>query len=172
VNVLDSVKVKSTTFDPQMDAFEEHRKRGFGQFITSADIRAREGMLTSTILRQRRGFEIVQAGNEDWIVSHSTPRSKCPGFSVQPAAAMKKCLLDEKVFFVPEITGGPILCHPRFYLDDMLLNPGDPAEPINLRDYPPTMLEAMELFTGNSDAPPKFAGKDLRCGLVILHRRR
>jgi hypothetical protein len=172
VTTLDSVTVKSTTFDPQMDAFEENRKRGFGQFVTSAEIRAKEGMLTSTLLRQRNGFDVVQAGNEDWIVSHSTPRSRCAGFTVRAAQAVAACLKTERVFFVPDDQNKPILCHPRFYLDDMLLNPGDPAEPINLREYPPTMLEAMELYTGNAEVPPKFAGKDAKCGIVVLHRKR
>jgi hypothetical protein len=80
------------------------------------------------------------------------------------------------IYYVPSSlearAGVPVGCFSKVYLDNALANPGSPTPPFNLRDIPPTHVEAMEIYVRAAEVPPKYAHLNSGCGVVIIHTRR
>lgn len=172
---LDSVLTTAGRRDPGIESFAENRKMGLGHFVTRAQLAAREGALLSSFLQQTPGLRIISAGSQDWVVTARMPRSTCAGFAPRSAEMVIPCLERERLYFVPDRgdreQGMPIVCHPRVYLDNQLLNQGNPAAPIDLRNFPPTQVEALEFYAGVTQLPAKYQ-TDARCGVLVIHTRR
>lgn len=55
----------------------------------------------------------------------------------------------------------PMQCYPEYWIDGQLNNAWGPVIPV--RD-----IEAMEVYTGPSDTPGEFAGRNAGCGTIVI----
>lgn len=55
----------------------------------------------------------------------------------------------------------PMQCYPEYWVDGQLNNAWGPLVPV--RD-----IEAMEVYTGPSDTPGEFAGRNAGCGTIVI----
>lgn len=55
----------------------------------------------------------------------------------------------------------PMQCYPEYWIDGQLSNAWGPLIPV--RD-----IEAMEVYTGPSDTPGEFAGRNSGCGTIVI----
>jgi hypothetical protein len=55
----------------------------------------------------------------------------------------------------------PMQCYPEYWIDGQLNNAWGPTMPV--RD-----IEAMEVYTGPSDTPGEFAGRNAGCGTIVI----
>lgn len=96
--------------------------------------------------------------------------------SVGPDSPLARCLRREGIYYVPDqgeqSRGMPVGCYSRVYLDNQLLNPGTPTPAFNLREIPPTQVEAMELYAGATQVPTEFLSRNSSCGVLVIHLRR
>ena len=67
----------------------------------------------------------------------------------------------------------PCACYPQVYVDNMLMNPGDPTPPFSIRDWSADRIEAIEWYSGLADTPIKYLSKQrVVCGVLVIHSRR
>lgn len=62
------------------------------------------------------------------------------------------------------MTRAPMQCLPEYVIDDQVMNDFGPTTPI--RD-----IVALELYTGPSDVPGEYAGRNSGCGVVVIWTR-
>lgn len=55
----------------------------------------------------------------------------------------------------------PLQCYPEYWIDGQLNNSWGPMTPV--RD-----IEAMEVYTGPTDTPGEFAGRNAGCGTIVI----
>lgn len=75
-------------------------------------------------------------------------------------------------------------CVPTLVLDGIILPRGGPlprgdsllgnqTRPLRLDEViHPAEIEALELYPSGAGAPPRFAGTDARCGVILIWRKR
>jgi hypothetical protein len=165
---LDTVTTKAKSHDVEMIEFEEHRKIGLGHFVTRASLDSFRGRPIFEAFAQMNGLQFVRGyASQLWIASSRGRKSlnqKC-------ATLEDKTAEDKAKFSVIECA----LCFPRVYLDMMLLSRpevGDRYSVPNLNTFSPDQLEGIEVFTGASQTPVRWAGLGSQCGVIVLHTRR
>lgn len=62
------------------------------------------------------------------------------------------------------MTRAPMQCYPEYWVDGQLNNAWGPVIPV--RD-----IEALEVYTGPSDTPGEFAGRNSGCGSIVIWTR-
>jgi hypothetical protein len=163
---LDTVTTKAKSHDVEMIEFEEHRKIGLGHFVTRASLDSFRGRPIFEVLAQINGLQFLRGwASQLWIASsRGTKSTKC-------ATLEDKTPLDKAKFSTLECT----LCFPLVYLDMMLLSRPAGADRYwvpNLNTFSPDQLEGIEVFTGASQTPARWAGLGSQCGVIVLHTRR
>ena len=184
LTILDSVLTMGKSVrDPGMEAFEEHRRMGLGHFVTSDEIRRREGgALVSSMLRQMPRMKISNSNNGyEYALGTNGGSSACTGIGGHPMPTITRnspkgrCLMREGIYYVPD-AGEKMAgtnCYAKVYLDHQLMNPGTPNPGIPLRDLPVlTSIEAMEWYAGMTQVPPEYVGGNTSCGVLVVHTRR
>jgi hypothetical protein len=167
---LDSVKVTERYNDPLMDEFEEHRRLGFGHFITSDELRKMEGTRMSTVLSRVPGLAMIPGtGGEAWILSKRMPPSMggcTPSDVPRPGGKVYTPSKGEAN------RGVRCACYAQVYLDHTLMNGGMPTDPFNVNEIPVSQIEAIEFYAGPSQTPGKYAKLGSPCGVYVIHTRR
>jgi len=168
VTPLDTLKVVGEVDVPL--SFLEHRAAGMGHFLTRAELASRDGQRLSNILTQFPAVGIVRGrSTQSWIMSK---RFVMP-LGTQRASGNSQ-------------SGGPVYkptdsermrgmvagCYARVYLDNLLLNSGSPAEPVDLSEYLVNGIEAIEWYDGPAQVPSRYARLNSSCGILVLHTRR
>jgi hypothetical protein len=172
LTVLDSV-VTTATPDPMMLAFEEHRKRGFGVFVTRAELAKSEAFTLASVAQQLRGLAYARGQQgQMWPLGRS-PFTSCPTI---PAPDVN-CIRRERILYVPDDSearaGVRIGCYAEVWMDRILLNRGTPTEPFDINSISVGSIEAVEWFAGSSQVPPEYmTSTSSRCGVLIVHTRR
>ena len=158
VVALDSVSVVAQHY--VIPSFEEHRRIGLGKFWTRDGLKPQEGRAMSEILSQTAGVNLVRGtGSYAWIQSTRMPPSLSGIGVYSPTDA-------------EALAGMKPGCYSRVYVDNVLMNPGDPAEPFNVNTLPPNMIEAMEWYAGPSEIPFKYNKLNTACGVLVIWTRR
>lgn len=182
---LDSVYVRAPR-EAWEDEFESNRKRGFGQFMGSAELAKFEGVPLPTTLRSLRGAEIVRTNtSSSYILSKRGGISGCrppnPRSTVreqfQEQEAVDECLRRERLYYVPDgaerqmgIKRG---CYPQVWVDNQLMNPGRPTMPFDLATFTATReIAAIEWYESESQTPARYGNASARCGVLIIHVRK
>jgi hypothetical protein len=173
ITTLDSVKVTTRPYrDPNMDEFEERRKIGRGHFVTRAELLKAEGLTTGHFLQQVPNVVVHSGGGGEYVLGRGARCSATPPRVLPRTAPGVMC----EIYYVPTEAehnqGVPIACFARVFLDNALMNVGTPTPPFNLRDVPPTQIEAMELYARSAEVPPKYANLNSGCGVLVIHTRR
>jgi hypothetical protein len=142
--------------DPLLRDFDENRKLGLGHFVTRADLEKMRGHQLDELVSQFPGTRVVHGGSRAAYIA-STRRSsinqECAQFEDQrPTWPERFCI-----------------CFPPVYLDNQLLSQ---TEVPNINRFSPDQVEAIEIYAGPAQTPPKYAGLGSQCGIVIIHSRR
>ena len=162
VTELPAVVIKdSTPVTPggPLRRFEERRARGFGSFITEAELRKSDSRPLSNVIADHvAGLRIVGApasssstGYEHYLTSG---RKECGG------RAFTKCLRPN--------------CYPRVYVDGIRFSaPAQDggAQPIDFDRMSTTDYAAVEYYGGASVVPPEYASQNDGCGVLLLWSR-
>jgi hypothetical protein len=186
VVTLDSVIVRAP-MDPLMEDFEANRKRGFGRFLTRADLAKVDGVTLPNVMRSLSGVDIITThGTQQYITSKRAPVSGCEGMSAKPAVnyqqaqAMRdetdECLRRERIYYVPDRSesaqGIRRACYPQVYVDNQLMNSGRPTMPFDIGAYTTDRIEAVQWFESESQTPAKYSVNNARCGVLALITRK
>ena len=168
VSLLDSVAVRATRRDPRMEEFEEHRRVGLGQFLTRADLEAQRGQTMAAILGKLRSVGIVRGmGGRGWILSKRATASGSCTTGIGNAGSPK---------YAPDQTerfqGMVCACYAQVYLDNSLMNPGQPADPFDVNQFSPDQIESIEWYASPAQTPSKYARLNSSCGVYVMHTRR
>lgn len=167
VAVLDTVSVVSEANLPL--SFLDHRAVGLGRFLVRADLEKLTASHLSRALVQVQGVSLLSGrSGQAWILSKraAAPIRSLSGGGSQPGDEVWSPGASERSDgMVPG-------CYARVYLDRQLLNPTSPAEPVDINQFPPEMIEAVEWFAGPSQTPMEYSKLNSRCGVLVLHRRR
>jgi hypothetical protein len=184
VVTLDSVIVRAP-MDPLMEEFEANRKRGFGRFLTRADLAKVEGVSLPNVMRSLSGVDIITThGTQQYITSKRAPISGCgaPRLTSNYQQAqleqekVDECLRRERIYYVPEASekaqGIRRACYPLVYVDNQAMNIGRPTMPFDIGAYRADQLEAVQWFESESQTPAKYNVNNARCGVLVLITRK
>lgn len=144
------------------DGFEERRARGFGKFVDSTQMRAREDRRLHDVLRELADVRFVEANETSVnelraIYPFSNPsRSYIAGGRIMPGNP--PCYVS--VFF----NGTTIYRSGR--------GSGVGKPPDFSRDFSVASLESVEYYRSASEVPPQFGGANANCGALVLWSRR
>jgi carboxypeptidase family protein len=136
---LNPVIVTEKSPTKRMAEFEERRRLGVGQFMTADEIKARNSVYTTEVLRN---FTTVNVSPD-----HSGPITQYYAISKREG-------------------GNPQLgaCPMQVYLDQVPL-----PSPFNLDLLPtPKDIGGIEVYAGASTIPPQFNGFDRGCGVILI----
>jgi hypothetical protein len=187
VVTLDSIVATDApaSTDPLMVQFEENRARGFGRFLTRADLEKMQGRNLGNAMTQLAGLDIVRGySGEAWVAGKHAPLSGCSPTRMSDDVADGKrnqaitdqCLRRERVYYVPddyEVEHGMRrTCFAQVYVDRDLMNPGRPTRPFDLNTFSPERLEAVEWYADAAQTPARYSAREAQCGVAILHQRK
>ncbi len=170
VNTLDSVTVRAARPDPRMAEFEENRRVGLGKFLTRADLESRRVQSMSNIMAAVQGVGIVRGmGNRGWILSRRIFQpGDCNERPGRSNAGNASYIPDEG----EKRQGLRCACYAQVYLDNTLMNPGQPADPFDVNQFNPDQIEAVEWYATPASTPAKYAKLNSGCGVYVMHTRR
>lgn len=139
---LAPIEVTASAIPPGMEAFEERRRRGEGQFIDWKVLRRSEHRQLSDVLRPVPGVGFRYGRGNQLILLSS--RERCP----------MQIYLDGVKIYEPRSGGGRA------------------AEPPDINQFGVTQLDGIEVYPGPAETPVQLAGTGGRCGTVVLWSRR
>lgn len=182
---LDSVVV-SAPADPLLAEFNENRKRGFGRFLTRADLEKKGNAALPTVLRSLGGIGIMRSNvGQSYVSAARGPISRCQptgmaNLNAQAARAAQEatdeCLRRERLYYVPdeiEIRSGvKRSCYALVYVDRMLMNSGQPTPPFDVNSFAIDQVEAIEWYESPSQTPARYSARQAQCGVLVLHLRK
>jgi hypothetical protein len=164
---LEPVKVSASerTMGLGREGFAERRAMGFGKFIDSTALRARDGQRLSDVLRELTNVRQIEWRDPNSsilemraISSLKEPPQRYQQSNGKDYPARPPCFVS--VFF----NGSPV------YRSDVSLGNGRP--PDVSRDFMVSSLESVEYYRGASDTPQQFGGGNADCGALVLWSRR
>ncbi|HEY5060377.1 MAG TPA: carboxypeptidase regulatory-like domain-containing protein [Gemmatimonadaceae bacterium] len=165
---LDSVVV-SASRTAALREFEENRRRGFGSFLTRDELAKQGSKRLSDILAQVRGVNVLHGNIRSYLVGKRMTPALC-GPKAPPAC------FQVYGFYVPDaderLDGMQTACYTQVYLDEALMNRGDPTPPADINAFLPEQIEAIEYYADRSAVPARYVGSQARCGVLIIHSRR
>ena len=185
VAMLDSVVVAGEKPDRELADFEANRARGFGRFVTRAELDKIENQSLSSVVQGLQGLGVMRGTTgQSWVTARRSPMTRCPGgrpaVSPAEAAAMQRitddCLRSERLYYVPEDhetrQGMKRACYSLVYVDRGLMNSGTPTPPFDLNTIQPTQLQGIEWYETTASLPSTYSTGNARCGVLVLHMRR
>jgi hypothetical protein len=148
------------------ETFADNVKLGMGHFTTREELEKMGNRRLGDIVSESPGMKTVNGrGGQGWILSKRAPVS----------LSITQGVRAPNIYYPSpgERSRGMVAaCYARVYLDDLLINPGTPAEPFDLNTLPSNSVEAIEVYAGPSQTPAKYARLDASCGVVVIHSRR
>jgi hypothetical protein len=182
---LDSVVVQAKSLDLDMTNFEEHRKAGFGRFLTRDQLASAEGASLAGAASGLQGLNFVRGtGGRSYVISKHAATTRCPpprpARDYNDALAVQKvvddCLRSERLYYVPEPferrDNVLAACYALVYLDRSPLNAAHPTMPFDINTFLPSQIESIEWYENDAQVPAPYPASDARCGLLVLHKRR
>lgn len=136
---LDPVVVTAKSPSIRMAEFEARRKLGVGEFMTSADIEARNSAFSTELFRKFKSVNVSP--------NHAGPVTQYYALSAREG-------------------GNPSVgaCPMQVYLDEVPL-----PSPFNLDLLPPPReISGIEVYAGSATIPPRFSGMNRGCGVILV----
>jgi hypothetical protein len=65
----------------------------------------------------------------------------------------------------------PVGCFVTVYLDDSVLNPGNPTPPFDANTFVTDQVESLEFFAGAAETPMRYSTSNAPCGVLVIHTR-
>ncbi|MEO7083539.1 MAG: carboxypeptidase-like regulatory domain-containing protein [Gemmatimonadaceae bacterium] len=159
VVTLDSLVATASAIDPAMREFEENKKIGLGRFLTRDNLAKAGQTRLSSILASVTGL-VVYPGPQDAQYTSAKRSPTCAPNDGQCARRQAGLLYDG------------VHCFALVYLDNQLLNPSHPAEPVDVNTFGVDQVEAIEFYSGGAETPAKYTSMGSNCGVLVLHTRR
>jgi hypothetical protein len=168
---LDPVQVKAPTRVATVgrDGFEERQAQGFGKFIDSVALRARESRRLSDVLRELTGVKLIEY--------REPPSPAITIRAISPTSPMSQSYdIERPVVGVIHVPGNPPCFVSVFfngttiYRSERRTAIGQP--PDFSRDFSVSSLESVEYYRSASQVPPQFGGSNADCGALVLWSRR
>jgi hypothetical protein len=164
ITKLDTVTTTEKTLwreAPLLREFEENRKLGLGTFYTRADLEKARGRSMVSFFELTGRFTTISeiGGAGRWIASARGVRS-----------------LNNECATLEDRTGpisppnGNCACFPIVYLDFQRLSVGHMVP--NINRFRPDDLEAVEIYAGGAQTPPRYQTLNSECGVIVFHSRR
>jgi carboxypeptidase family protein/TonB-dependent receptor-like protein len=147
-DLLDSVHVIGKMGIGRMAEFWNRRMIGVGAFLTRDQIERRGAYRPSDLLRTVNGVRVSQDQS-----------------SGRPVIQMGRTPIQ-----APIRKGSPSLaavCQVNYYLDGSWVAPGT----FHIDDLSPTSIEAIEIYRGPAEIPPRFRQRETACGLIVIWTR-
>ena len=139
---LDAAVVTAERRSPRMAEFEMRRKLGRGDFMTEDDIKKRNSVYTTELLRRFQSVSVGPSytsgsgGMPDWYAL-----SKREGANPQTGA-----------------------CPFAVFVDNVSM-----PTPFNLDMLPsPRSLAGIEVYNGTATTPPQYSGTNRGCGVILI----
>lgn len=144
----------------KMEELERRRQMGLGRFLTRADLRGKESLSLSNVLRVITGVRlVVRPWNCGGGFAVATGRGGGASQDVQ-----LYCPADRNAMFPPA-------CYLSVYLDGARIWAWDQPDPPNIDDFLTGSLEGIEVYRGPSELPPQFQSTGTPCGAILLWTR-
>ena len=146
--MLDSIKVIAPGGNGRMADFYSRRAAGNGAFITRADIDRRRPFRPSDMLRTISGVRVTGDNAMD-----------------RPVIEMGRTAVKAR----PDRSGAVLgaACQITYYIDGGYVAPGT----FHLDDMPQGSIEAIEVFRGPAEIPPRFRHRETACGVISIWTR-
>jgi hypothetical protein len=160
VVALDSVSVVASHY--VIPSFEEHRKMGFGQFLTREQLAKQAGRKMADILRELPTVNIVPGtAGRGWLTSKRVGVAQRQG-------------IVRTLHWADSLAGAPAgRCYVRVYLDNVLVYRGRPHEQLfDVNSLAPEQIEAVEFYASQIQTPARYGGPDSVCGVLVIWTRR
>jgi hypothetical protein len=167
---LDTVAVRDQQLlreYPLLREFEDNRKVGLGQFVTRAQLAKMQGGILTPVFNQMRGLIMVRSStvpSHTWIAS-----SYMPFF---PATIPGDCFrLEDRLGNegTSPVNAHCKYCFPQVYLDYTRLSTDRDIPNVGM--FSPDQLQAIEVYGGPAETPPRYSGNRSSCGVIVLHSR-
>ncbi len=150
VNINEAATPKHVS--SQLNSFEEHRKMGFGQFITDSVFRKYESTTLASFLGSRlSGIELVNTNARTYMVSSRTP---CRGGAVMGGCTHPNCFV---TIFIDGV---------RMFDATM-----PPASAPDISRITLTEYTAAEYYPGGGPLPAGIPPTNSQCGTLMLYTR-
>jgi hypothetical protein len=160
--VLDSISVVGTraASGGRLQAFEERRTRGIGQYFTRADLEEHGSAPLSSVFRVARNLRLYRR-----------PAGCGGGFTVGTGRGPDRLTMGARERSMLACSGDPYACFPAIYLDGMAFwTPGTPGPP-DVDTFRSDELEAIEIYRGPAGVPPELNALGSSCGVIVLWTR-
>jgi hypothetical protein len=149
IEQLDSVRIFGNFGNGRMAEFYNRRAVGIGAFITRADIDRRKPYQPSDLLRTVAGVRVT-ADN---------------ALGSKPKIEMGR----QAVILAPRrgVVSSGAVCVVNYYLDGSWV----PGGTFHMDDLSPGSIEAIEIYRGPAEIPPRFKQRETACGLIVIWTR-
>ena len=148
--MLDSVLVMTQQGGTsRMAEFWNRRQLGIGAFVTRADIERRKPYNSTDLLRNVTGVRVIGDDN---------PMGR-------PVITMGRTGIGMRNYRNAASLAGD--CRVNYYVDGMWV----PAGTFHPDDISPVSIEAIEVYRGASEIPPRFRARETACGLIVIWTR-
>ncbi len=162
--VLDSIAVVGTraASGGRLQAFEERRARGIGQYFTRADLEEHGSAPLSRVFRVARNLQLFRR----------PVNAQCGGgFSVGTGRGQDRLTIGGRELSMLACSGNPSACFPAIYLDGLAFwTPGTPGPP-DVDQFRSDEFEAIEIYRGPAGVPPELNALGSSCGVIALWTR-
>lgn len=154
--VLDTVRVRAASLIP---SFDEHRALGRGHFVTRDELARMADRPMSSVLADFPAARLVPIPGSSGSMLASRRRGAATYRRVDPQ------------------TTGRVMqqgaCPATVYLNGSMAYRGLPGEPpFDVNSLNPESVEAIEFYAGPNEVPPRYAGRQTDCGVLVIHTRR
>jgi hypothetical protein len=176
VRILDSVVVTDRMTERILRDFEENRRLGIGHFMDRAELAKTPDAKLSRLVASWPGVQFaLGTGNRAWLASSRRAPAVCPPGVISPNTPLAYCY-ESQGYYVPDQTeitlGVKVACYSQVWVDDVLMNRGNPTRPFELTAMFAEQIEALEWYASASETPGRYADPSARCGVLVIHTRR
>ena len=139
-------------------SFDEHRELGRGHFFTRDTLEKMTNRPLSSILSELPGARVVPIDGSGAVLA--SRRRSMATFRRADAADPRRVM--EQGF-----------CPAAIFINGAAAYRGEPGEPaFNINTFSPDGIEAIEYYASPASIPPRYAGKNTECGVLVIHTRR
>ena len=144
----------------KMEELERRRQMGLGKFLTRIDLKGKEALPLSNVLRGLAGVRLVmRPSNCGGGFAAATGRGGGASNDIRlHCPASPQNLFSEA-------------CYLSVYLDGAQVWAWTQPDPPNIDDYLVGSLEGIEVYRGPSELPPQFQSTGTPCGVILLWTR-
>jgi hypothetical protein len=146
--MLDSVMIREAGGKGRMAEFWARRMIGSGVYLTRADIEKRGPYRSSDLLRALPGVRVTMGEGLD-----------------RPVISMGRTPVGTRTYRNVQTLAAD--CRVSYYVDGMFV----PAGTFHIDDLSVVSIEAIEVYRGPAEIPPRFRQRDTACGLIVIWTR-